>query len=168
MKRELSQGVSRCIWTPEEDAALRESALKHKGDSWNIIANEIKKVSESFSSFKTSKQCRERWNNQVNPSLRLTPLSENEIDKIFKFHEKFSSQWSKITAQLPGRTDNIIKNYFLCKLRRVVRYVKKGMSKSAKPRNERELLRIFYLMDYFYKFYVSPNRKENEIGRAHV
>ena len=168
MKRPLSQGIQgttnipfRCVWTTEEDEALRESALRHKGECWKLVAEEVRKTTPPELQSKTSKQCRERWNNQVNPKIQLKPISEEEITELFKLHEEFGNQWSKISCRMPGRTDNIIKNFFLCKLRRVMRSIKKGVTKSSSPKNEKEFFHIFYLMDYLYKFYISSERQEN-------
>jgi len=163
MKRELNldKGSTRCIWTPEEDKVLRESALKHKEEYWNQVAEEVKPYAKSEEQIKTAKQCRERWNNQVNPKISCNPLSSEEIDKLYSLHKKFGNRWSKISSAMAGRTDNIVKNYFLCKLRKVVRCVKKGTLKGAEPKNEKEWFHVLYLMDYLYKYYISPEREEN-------
>lgn len=159
--RNVDKGVNRCVWSAEEDKALRESALKHKGEYWNLVAEDVKIYAASESQVKTAKQCRERWNNQINPIISSNPLSYEEIDQLFSLHKKFGNKWSKISCQMVGRTDNIVKNFFLCKLRKVVRCVKKGSLKGARPRNKSELFHMFYLMDYLYKFYISPERDEN-------
>jgi hypothetical protein len=163
MKRELDQDKesNRCVWTPEEDRMLRESALKHKGEYWNQVAEDVKLYGISEAQIKTAKQCRERWNSQVNPKISSNPLSSEEIDQLYSHHKKFGNRWSKISSAMSGRTDNIVKNYFLCKLRKVVRCVKKGTLKGAEPSNEAELFHLLYLMDYLYKYYISPEREEN-------
>ncbi len=172
MKRRLEQGsdgmgetsergVSRCIWTEAEDKALEEMADKFKGEYWNLVAEHVQKFSPPDSKLKTAKQCRERWHNQLRPGVRLGPLSDAEERKVFALHEKFGNRWSKIASKLPGRTDNVIKNYFLCRLRRIVRCIKKGSVKQVAPHSETELMQTLYLLDYLYKFYVSPERHEN-------
>lgn len=157
----MDKGQSRCVWTREEDEALRESALRHKGEYWNLVAEDVKARAAPQTLVKTPKQCRERWNNQVNPAITSRPLSDDEVCRLYSLHKRFGNRWSKISCQIPGRTDNIVKNFFLCKLRKVVRCVKKETLKSAFPKNEREFFHMLYLIDYLYKFYISPARDEN-------
>lgn len=157
----MAGGNGRCMWTFQEDVALRESALKYMGEYWNLVAEDVRKATITDSQKKSAKQCRERWNNQINPAIKSSPLTKEEIEKIFLLHKKFGNRWSKISQQMTGRTDNIIKNFFLCKLRKVVRCVKKGIPKMVAPTNESELLQVLYLMDYLYKFYISPERTKN-------
>lgn len=164
MKRRYNQAnelSGRCVWTTQEDEVLRESALKHRGEYWNLVAEDVKKVASKTSQIKSAKQCRERWNNQINPVIKTTMLIDEEVERIFLLHKKFGNRWSKISQQMPGRTDNIIKNFFLCRLRKVVRCIKKGVLRLVEPKNETELLQTLYLMDYLYKFYISPERNQN-------
>eukprot|EP00826_Nyctotherus_ovalis_P054576 TRINITY_DN7157_c0_g1_i5.p1 TRINITY_DN7157_c0_g1~~TRINITY_DN7157_c0_g1_i5.p1 ORF type:complete len:263 (+),score=35.64 TRINITY_DN7157_c0_g1_i5:260-1048(+) len=163
MKRiqNMDKGQGRCVWTPQEDEALRESALRHKGEYWNLVAEDVKVHAASESLVKTAKQCRERWNNQVNPVITSRPLSDDEVNKLYSLHKVFGNRWSKISCQIPGRTDNIVKNFFLCRLRKVLRCVKKGTLKSTLPMDERECFHMLYLLGYLYKFYISPARSEN-------
>eukprot|EP00826_Nyctotherus_ovalis_P061292 TRINITY_DN8705_c0_g1_i2.p1 TRINITY_DN8705_c0_g1~~TRINITY_DN8705_c0_g1_i2.p1 ORF type:complete len:319 (+),score=51.74 TRINITY_DN8705_c0_g1_i2:125-1081(+) len=166
MKRCLSQEsdeseVLRCVWSPREDAALREASIKYKGECWNLVAECVKEVTSSSGQVKTAKQCRERWNNQLSPNVQLTPLSDIEIRRLFELHGEYGNSWSKISGRLPGRTDNIVKNYFLCRLRRLARNIRRGTIEEATPKDEEDLLQTLYLIDYLYRYYISPERHEN-------
>jgi len=161
MEESTLKSASRCIWTEDEDRALEQMAEKYKGEYWNLVAEYVTKFTPLNSKPKSAKQCRERWHNQLCPEVRLGPLSESEEIRVFELHEKFGNRWSKIAAKLPGRTDNVVKNYFLCRLRRIVRCMKKGNLKQITPQSETELMQILYLVDYLYKFYISPDREEN-------
>nr|CCO03001.1 MYB18 transcription factor [Saccharum officinarum] len=55
------------------------------------------------------KSCRLRWINYLRPDLKRGAFSQDEKDLIIELHAVLGN-WSQIAAQLPGRTDNEIKN----------------------------------------------------------
>nr|CCO03002.1 MYB18 transcription factor [Saccharum robustum] len=55
------------------------------------------------------KSCRLRWINYLRPDLKRGAFSQDEEDLIIELHAVLGN-WSQIAAQLPGRTDNEIKN----------------------------------------------------------
>lgn len=65
-----------------------------------------------------SKQCRERWINNLDPNLSKRMWSEEEDNKILELHAKYGNKWSLISKHIPGRTDNSIKNRFNSNLKR--------------------------------------------------
>ena len=171
MKRDLERGnevahcksknAFRCIWSEEEDSKLFEMANKYKGGYWNNVAKAVGGCASAGCKKKTAKQCRERWHNQVNPKISDASFSESEEKKIFTLHQKYGNKWSKISCKLTGRTDNDVKNYFLCKLRKMVRCLKKDRKEDELTSTEVDIEKIIYLLDYLYKFYISPERTEN-------
>jgi len=68
---------------------------------------------------RSGKQCRERWLNTLNPSVKKGGWEAEEDYLIFKLYNKFGSQWSKISLKMPTRTENSIKNRFYSTLRRI-------------------------------------------------
>ena len=70
--------------------------------NWTVIAEKL--VS------RTGKQCRERYHNHLQPAVKKGEWSEEEDRLIIEMQAKLGNQWAKISAMLPGRTDNAVKN----------------------------------------------------------
>ncbi|RZB72511.1 Transcription factor MYB36 isoform B [Glycine soja] len=73
------------------------------------------------------KSCRLRWLNYLRPNLKHGEFSEDEDRIICTLYASIGSRWSIIASQLPGRTDNDIKNYWNTKLKKKMM----GMNPSA-------------------------------------
>ena len=74
---------------------------------------------------KNSKQCREKWNNYINPSLNKAPLTNREIDTLFKLHQKYGTAWSKMTSLIENRSSNKLKNTFHREVKKIVKLMKR-------------------------------------------
>jgi hypothetical protein len=78
-----------------------------------------------FINGRSGKQCRERWFNTLHPEVRRGGWSPEEDYIIFKKYNEVGSKWSQISKELPGRTENSIKNRFYSTLRRIAAETKK-------------------------------------------
>ena len=76
---------------------------------------------------RSAKQCRERWHNHLDPNIKKDPISMEEERIIFDLHKTYGNKWAQISNEMPGRTDNQIKNQFYSTLRRQLRKVNSSL-----------------------------------------
>ncbi|CAM8970073.1 unnamed protein product [Rhodiola kirilowii] len=98
-------------WTEEEDILLANVVDLFGDRRWDFVA----KVSGLN---RTGKSCRLRWVNYLHPGLKRGKMTSTEERLVLKLHAKWGNRWSRIARQLPGRTDNEIKNYWRTHMRK--------------------------------------------------
>lgn len=81
---------------------------------------------------KTGKQCRERWNNNLNPKISKSSWTAHEEKILFEKHKIYGNKWSEICKFLKGRTDNSTKNHFYSIIRKNLRKFNKSQPESKK------------------------------------
>ncbi|KAH0466368.1 hypothetical protein IEQ34_006471 [Dendrobium chrysotoxum] len=100
------KGISRKrSWRSEEDETLIKYIKINGLGNWNLVG-------KNSGLSRDGKSCRLRWLNHLQPGLKKNlPFSEKEKLVIFSEHAVLGNKWSDIARQLPGRTDNEIKNF---------------------------------------------------------
>ena len=95
-------------WSEVEDEQLRQIVRKYgcgDGSLWE-------KASEGMRFTRNSKQCRERWTNFLDPTLRLGPWTKEEDDYLLHLHSRFGNAWKKFASILTGRSAERIRRRF--------------------------------------------------------
>lgn len=96
-------------WTAEEDTILREKRQLY-GRKWAKIAAHLPG--------RQGKQCRERFVNHLDPELKKGEWTDDEEAILIAMHEHHGNRWANISKQLPGRSDNDVKNHWYSTIQR--------------------------------------------------
>lgn len=99
--RSLDPTLKRGPWTPEEDEHLRRAAAVF-GHSWVDVA--------AFVEGRNNEQCRERYQEYLNPSLTKGKWTDDQDTALLKAVEQVGEgKWKEVSRVLNiGRTDNMV------------------------------------------------------------
>eukprot|EP00300_Choanocystis_sp_HF-7_P001308 c11057_g1_i1.p1 GENE.c11057_g1_i1~~c11057_g1_i1.p1 ORF type:complete len:269 (+),score=38.13 c11057_g1_i1:75-809(+) len=125
--------ISKAYWSAHEDSLLRQLVQACGPKNWSTIAKSFKG--------RVGKQCRERWRNHLNPQIRKDPFTQEEDNRILELVLAYGTKWTQIATQLPGRTDNSIKNRYYSALKRTHTLQKRHLdsTKSSSPDSQKEI-----------------------------
>ncbi|CAM0956785.1 unnamed protein product [Alopecurus aequalis] len=107
------EGLRRGAWSPEEDQLLADYIAQHGHPNWRALPKHAGLL-------RCGKSCRLRWINYLRPDIKRGNFTVDEEDRIIRLHQSLGNRWSTIAAQLPGRTDNEIKNVWHTHLKKRV------------------------------------------------
>lgn len=98
-------------FTPEEDELLLQTVKQHGTRDWHKIALNLPG--------RNTRQCRERWNNYVNPEISsMCPWTPEDDDLLMKKYDEIGPKWHLLSTFFTGRSTNSIKNRFIMLKRR--------------------------------------------------
>jgi len=106
----LRPGLVKGPWTLEEDQTI-VNCMKTGTVRWSEIAKKVPG--------RIGKQCRERWFNHLDPTIRRDEWAEDEDRKLVEGQALLGNKWSQIAKlYLPGRPENAVKNRWNAATRR--------------------------------------------------
>ena len=83
------------IWKNSEDEILKAAVMKYGKNQWARVSSLLVR--------KTAKQCKARWYEWLDPSIRKTAWTRDEEEKLLHLAKLMPTQWRTI-APLVGRT----------------------------------------------------------------
>ncbi|KAG6029238.1 Pre-mRNA-splicing factor cef1, partial [Claviceps citrina] len=85
------------VWTNIEDEILKASVSKYGLNQWARVSSLLAR--------KTAKQCKARWSEWLDPSIKKIEWSKDEDEKLLHLAKIMPTQWRTI-APIVGRTAN--------------------------------------------------------------
>ncbi|VDO95206.1 unnamed protein product [Soboliphyme baturini] len=83
------------VWRNTEDEILKAAVMKYGKNQWSRIASLLHR--------KSAKQCKSRWYEWLDPSIKKTEWSREEDEKLLHLAKLMPTQWRTI-APIVGRT----------------------------------------------------------------
>lgn len=131
----LKSNAIKGTWTPSEDRLLRDWVNKNGPRNWTKCSEIIKG--------RSGKQCREHWNNSLNPDVIKGNWTKEEDFLIMYFYKKCDGSWKKIIYLFNRRTENSIKNRFFSQLRKIA-----ASKLDAEEKRECSKIKLSSLLNY--------------------
>ena len=131
----------RRAWLPQEDSALKALKEQRKISKWSQIAVLLEAEYGIYG--RNGKQCRQRYHNHLNMNIQKIEWSPQEDEKLVGLHKKLGNKWAQLARELPGRTDNSVKNRYYSQFRkgmRVINDLTKSNSKRPKKHMKPKLM----------------------------
>ena len=96
-------------FTPEEDKKLLSLVQNATDVDWSFIASQLPN--------RNPRQCRERWQNYLNPDLKAQIWTEEEDRLILERYNEMGPHWNAIGRTFVGRSGNAVRNRYLVLMR---------------------------------------------------
>ncbi|XP_071740825.1 uncharacterized protein [Rutidosis leptorrhynchoides] len=124
-------GLHRGAWSSDEDKLLTNYIQTHGEGQWRSLPSKAGLL-------RCGKSCRLRWMNYLRPGIKRGNFTSDENDVIIRLNTLHGNRWSLIATELPGRTDNEIKNHWNAHLRKVVENSGNHLRKTSKNKKRKK------------------------------
>ncbi|KAH9999248.1 Homeodomain-like protein [Xylariaceae sp. FL0662B] len=91
-------------WSQREDDVLMHLVANQGAVNWVSIAQKLNS--------RTAKQCRERYHQNLKPTLNHEPITPEEGVLIERLVDRMGKRWAEIARRLHNRSDNAVKNWW--------------------------------------------------------
>ncbi|KAL2863913.1 putative MYB family conidiophore development protein FlbD [Aspergillus lucknowensis] len=116
-------------WVPEEDQLLLQLVREQGPNNWVRISQHMH--------YRSPKQCRERFHQNLKPSLNREPISAEEGLMIERMVTEMGKCWAEIARRLGNRSDNAVKNWWNGSMNRKRRGLHSASSSHSRTSNGR-------------------------------
>ena len=96
------KGISKAKFRSEDDLRLQQLVTQYGDRNWRFIS--------SLMGNRSPRQCRERWENYINPYLNKAPWTEEEDRLLEEKIKEYGQKWRTIVSYFHGRSKNSLKN----------------------------------------------------------
>ncbi|RMD39397.1 hypothetical protein DV735_g5741, partial [Chaetothyriales sp. CBS 134920] len=117
----MGRSTRRGPWLPQEDATLLHLVHLSGPNNWVRISQHMQ--------HRSPKQCRERYHQNLKPSLNHEPISNDEGELIEQLVQEIGKRWAEIARRLGNRSDNAVKNWWNGSMNRRRRNTPHGVSR---------------------------------------
>ena len=112
------------IWSALEDEILLE--MTKKASTWGKTSKAINQQVHNGLAIRSGKQCKERWNNYLNPEINRGFWTNEEDSRILELYNEYGKKWSTIAKMMKDRTESAVKNRIKSLLNKIKQDLKKN------------------------------------------
>lgn len=122
-------GQGKVRFSREEDGKLLWLINEFGASNWEEIAGKMNS--------RSARQCRERYKQHLDPSLKQGEWSRSEDVSLLQLFEKYGNSWNLIAKHYEGRSRIAVRNRYFVIKRGIVNYCEKeGVAESRKETAE--------------------------------